>query len=76
MSETLHKIQGAYADAGRNQPLNYPPLPAWEALPLEIREAFVHVFVAGGRNALDEACRNYAKEPSTRDRRNDVTSYD
>jgi hypothetical protein len=53
----LAKTQAAYVDAARNQPTHYPPLPAWQDLPREIREAFVWVFVAGQWSGLHEIPR-------------------
>ena len=37
----LQTIIEAYADAGRNQPAEYPALPAWQDLPIGMREAFI-----------------------------------
>jgi hypothetical protein len=51
----LDTIIETYADAGRKQPAEYPALPAWQDLPIEMREAFIHVFSAGRRSALEEA---------------------
>ena len=50
----LQSIIEAYADAGRKQPAEYPALPAWQDLPIGMREAFIHVFAAGRRSALAE----------------------
>jgi hypothetical protein len=50
----LAKVQPAYAGAARSQPAHYPPLPAWEDLPREIREAFVRVFAAGQWSGFHE----------------------
>ena len=46
-STGLEKVKFAYAEAGREQPKEYPPLPPWEVLPIELREAFIHVYVRG-----------------------------
>ena len=58
MDETLQKIREAYAQAGRDQPAEYLPLPAWEALSLELRGAFVSIYHRGRRDGiLDELAR-------------------
>ena len=58
MNETLQKIREAYAQAGRDQPTEYPPLPAWENLSLELREAFISIYNRGRRDGiLDELAR-------------------
>ena len=46
------KIRDAYEEAGREQPSEYPPLPAWEALSQELREAIIHVYYRGRFEAL------------------------
>jgi hypothetical protein len=50
----LEKIRAAYTAAVRQPPSSEPALPTWDELPLEMREAFVAVFCAGRRDALDE----------------------
>jgi hypothetical protein len=56
--ETLKKIREAYAQAGRDQPGEYPSLPAWEALSLELRDAFISMYHRGRRDGiLDELSR-------------------
>ena len=58
MDETLQEIREAYTQAGRDQPAEYPPLPAWEALSLELRGAFVSIYHRGRRDGiLDELAR-------------------
>jgi hypothetical protein len=52
MDERLMKIRDAYEEAGREQPSEYPPLPAWEALSQELREAIIHVYYRGRFEAL------------------------
>jgi hypothetical protein len=47
MDERLMKIRDAYEEAGREQPSEYPLLPAWEALSQELREAIIHVYYRG-----------------------------
>ena len=46
------KIRDAYEEAGREQPSEYPPLPAWEALSQELREAIIHVYYRGRFDAM------------------------
>jgi hypothetical protein len=43
----LDKVKFAYFEAGREQPKEYPPLPPWEVLSIELRDAFVHVYARG-----------------------------
>ena len=58
LDEALKKIREAYAQAGRDQPAEYPPLPAWEALSLELREAFISIYHRGRLDGiLDEVAR-------------------
>jgi hypothetical protein len=52
MDERLQKIRDAYDEAGREQPSEYPALPAWETLSIEMREAIVHVYYRGRFDAL------------------------
>jgi hypothetical protein len=52
MDERLQKIRDAYDEAGREQPSEYPALPAWETLSIELREAFVHVYYRGRFDAM------------------------
>src|SRR5262245_58253047 len=54
----LKAVRAAYYEAGRIQPTDYPPLPSWQSLPIELREAFIHVYGAG-RAAAPEAARVY-----------------
>jgi hypothetical protein len=59
MSEELKAIRAAYYEAGRVQPADYPPLPSWQSLPIELREAFIHVYGAAapqpsGGQAMNE----------------------
>ena len=46
----LKRVREAYADAARKQPAEYPPLPVWEALPSEMREALIHIYFAGRKD--------------------------
>jgi hypothetical protein len=52
MDETLQKIRQAYAQAGRDQPAEYLPLPDWEALSQELREAIIHGYYRGRLDAM------------------------
>jgi hypothetical protein len=51
LEEALKKIREAYAQAGRDQPTEYPSLPAWETLSLELRGAFVSIYIEGAATA-------------------------
>ena len=61
MSEALKAIRAAYYEAGRLQPADYPKLPSWESLPIELRE--VHVYHAGRTAALEGRKRRATKIP-------------
>ena len=37
-----------------SNPPNYGPLPKWETLPIQMREAIIHVYLAGRLDALTE----------------------
>jgi hypothetical protein len=50
----LKRIQTAYAEAESEQPAAYGPLPKWETLPIQVREAIIHVYLAGRLDALSE----------------------
>jgi hypothetical protein len=52
MDERLQKIKDAYDEAGREQPSQSPPLPAWETLSQELREAIIHVYYRGRFEAM------------------------
>jgi len=52
--ERLNRIREAYAEAESEQPANYGPLPKWETLPIQMREAIIHVYLAGRLDALTE----------------------
>jgi hypothetical protein len=54
IESTLDKIKAAYAQAGKVQPREYKPLPPWDNLGIEMREAFSHVYGQGRRDARDE----------------------
>jgi hypothetical protein len=54
---TLKAIRAAYYEAGRVQPADHPPLPAWQSLPIELREAIIHVYHAGRAAAFEEGNR-------------------
>ena len=55
MTDTVAKIRAAYADAQRRQSNGDSPVPDWAELPLELREAMIHLFYAGVRHCGDEA---------------------
>jgi len=52
--ERLTRIREAYAEAESEQPANYDPLPKWETLPIQMREAIIHVYLVGRLDALSE----------------------
>ena len=54
MDETLKKIRIAYYEAGRQQPSEYDPLPSWESLSIQLREAFIHVWQDGHKQGTHE----------------------
>jgi len=41
MTDYLKMIRAAYYEAGRAQPSEYDPLPSWESLPVQLREALI-----------------------------------
>jgi hypothetical protein len=43
----LERIRLAYEDAQLHMPEYFPKLPKWEALPIEMRVAIVHVYGVG-----------------------------
>jgi hypothetical protein len=52
MDERLQKSAKRMTKLGANNPWWYPPLPAWETLSIELREAFVHVYYRGRFDAI------------------------
>jgi hypothetical protein len=52
--ERLNRIREAYAEAESEQPAGYGPLPKWETLPIQVREAIIHVYLAGRLDAPSE----------------------
>ena len=52
--ERLERIQRAYAEAESEQSEEYDPLPKWETLPIQVREAIINVYLAGRLDALNE----------------------
>jgi len=54
MTNDLAKVREAYARARAAQPSDYPSLPTWEKLPIELREAFIDVFGAERMDAFRE----------------------
>jgi hypothetical protein len=51
---TLKRIRLVYAQAERRQRPEYSPLPKWETLSIEVREAIIHVYRQGRLDALRE----------------------
>jgi hypothetical protein len=47
----LRDIHKAYTRAAAELPKNYPALPVWEALPIELRELIIGVYHFGKRDA-------------------------
>jgi len=54
MSDMPQEVQDAYEQAGRAQPRKYKPLPDWETLSVELREAFVYVHNQGRIRRVQE----------------------
>jgi hypothetical protein len=50
----LNRIQDTYAEAETEQPPEYDPLPKWETLPIQLREAIIQVYLAGRLDTLSE----------------------
>jgi len=50
---TFERIRAAYTEAGRVQPEEYPKLPAWERLPIQMREALIYVVDGQGHGRKD-----------------------
>jgi hypothetical protein len=48
------EIRAAYENAGHMQLREYPKLPRWEDLPIEMREMIIHIFYAGRKAAARE----------------------
>jgi hypothetical protein len=55
MGDNLKKIRATYYEAGRLQPSDYDPLPSWESLPIQLREAFIHVWHEGHSQGARES---------------------
>jgi hypothetical protein len=68
MDERLQKICDAYDEAGREQPSEYPALPAWETLSIEMREAIVHIYYRGRFDALSSDAAHVSGMGQDRDR--------
>ena len=58
---TNQEIREAYENAGHKQPREYPPLPPWDWLPIEMREAFISVSYAGRKAAAREQQEQWRK---------------
>jgi hypothetical protein len=54
MDETLKKIRAAYYEAARVQLTEYDPLPKWDALPIQLREALIHMWHVGREDSRRE----------------------
>jgi hypothetical protein len=54
MSDMPREVQEAYERAARKQPSHYEPLPAWETLSLELKEAFIFVYYQGRMDGIKE----------------------
>jgi len=50
-SGTLMRVRAAYDQVGRSQPDYYPMLPAWDSLGIEMRDAFIAVYLQGTMDA-------------------------
>jgi hypothetical protein len=64
----LHIVHAAYVTAAAEQPPEYPKLPEWEKLPIEIREAFIHVYFAGRADRMEARPIPSAKTPEQKQR--------
>jgi hypothetical protein len=53
--EQLARIRHHYAESARTMPEWHEPLPRWEDLAPVVREAIIHVYHQGRRDALKEA---------------------
>ena len=54
MSNMPREVQKAYERAARKQLPHCEPLPPWETLSLELREAFVFVYYQGRMDGIKE----------------------
>jgi DNA-binding PadR family transcriptional regulator len=54
IDKTNDKIKDAYARTDQGLAEYQKPLPRWDDLPSAVREAFINVFFAGRRDALEE----------------------
>jgi hypothetical protein len=60
--ERLERIRRAYAEAGTEQPAQYEPLPKWDTLPIQLREAIIHVYLVGRLDAVSEIKAGHTDE--------------
>ena len=60
--ERLKRIRRAYTEAETEQPAHYEPLPKWETLPIQLREAIIHVYLVGKLDALSEMKTGHTDE--------------
>ena len=49
--EFRNEVAGAY-ELARSDPSNYTKIPHWEALPVDMRCAFISVYTAGAKRSL------------------------
>jgi hypothetical protein len=54
MSDMPREVQEAYEKAAGKQPPHYEPLPPWETLSRELREAFIFVYYQGRTDGIKE----------------------
>lgn len=54
MSNMPREVQDAYKRAAHKQPPHCEPLPTWETLSLELREAFIFVYYQGRMSGIKE----------------------
>jgi hypothetical protein len=54
MPDMPREVQEAYEQAARKQPAQSEPLPSWETLSLELREAFIYVYYQGRLEGVRE----------------------
>jgi hypothetical protein len=62
MPEMPPEVRLAYEQARRKQPKHAQPLPDWDTLPIELREAFIYVYYLGRLDGVREA-REVAEWP-------------
>jgi hypothetical protein len=60
--ERLKRLKHAYYQAERKHPADYDPLPKWETLPIQLREAITNVYLVGRLDALSETKGSHTDE--------------